>query len=197
MVIGITGGTACGQTTVSKILEGKGLFLIYADEVARELVDTNKDILIKLIQAFGSKILDEHKRLKRKELGKIVFSDREKLAKLNAIVHPYLIAELKNRIEKAKKNHKYIAVDAALLVENGIVNWFDILIVVYAKDEIRIQRLLKRDNLTPQAARQRISAQLPIEKKMDLADYVIYNNGTLSETIQQVNEIWQQILEKE
>jgi dephospho-CoA kinase len=190
MVIGLTGGTASGQTTVGKIMAEKGAFVISADKLSKKIIDDDPDIRKKLITAFGNKILDDDGKLNRRKLGEIVFLDADALETLDSIVHPVLLNLLKLKIEQAKKEHEIIVVDAALLVEAEILDWFDKIIVVYADVEKRLRRVIERDNLSRDIAMGRINSQIPLKEKIKFADYVIDNNHTIVRTIEQVDEIW-------
>ena len=144
-------------------------------------------------QEFGDEILREDGELDRKKLGSIVFSSKEKIQKLNSIVHPFVRERMMEEIERAISMEKDILLDIPLLFENGIHQWFRPVILVYAPLEVQIERLMKRDGLSRGECEKRIRAQMSIEEKKKLADYIIDNSSDISKTKRQVEEVYDKI----
>ncbi|MBI5642799.1 MAG: dephospho-CoA kinase [Deltaproteobacteria bacterium] len=193
MVAGLTGGIASGKTLVSGELKRLGAHLIDADVIARELVEPGKPAYKEIVEEFGPDVVLEDGTLNRKKLGSIVFSDNEKLQILNRITHPRIIERTRELIEEIKRadgGDALIIVDAAILIEAGIHNCVDKLIVVHVDPEVQIGRLKKRDNLSAEDAKRRIAAQLPLKEKAGYADYVIENNGTPLETLERTRALF-------
>jgi dephospho-CoA kinase len=184
--VGLTGGIASGKSTVSRALAGRGATIIDADVVARTLVEPGSPLLDELVTAFGDSVLRDDGTLDRAELGRIAFSSVERLARLNAIVHPPLVARLIALMEEAERETArersggVLVVDAALLAEWDVLDLFDVIVVVEASVEARVSRLVA--NGLPEAeARERIAAQYPPDELVGLADIVVVNDGTLDE----------------
>lgn len=196
-VIGLTGGIATGKSLVSSYLKEKGAKIIDADVVAREVVEKDKPALQKLVQNFGREILNKDGSLNRKVLGSLVFKDTQKLSKLNKTIHPFIINEIKKKIMKLSKE-KYdqiVVLDAALLLETGLEEIVDEVWLVVVDEKTQLQRLLKRDRqLNIEEAKQRIRSQMPMDLKMKKAHRIIDNNGSIKNTLDQVEKMWQNII---
>lgn len=192
MIIGLTGGIACGKSTVSRMLAARGAHIIDADKIAREVVLPGKPALQQIVETFGSQCLHEDGTLNRKYLGSIVFHDEAARKKLEAITHPAIRQEMMRQIaywEEADP-HGLTVADIPLLYESG---WdkryaFSDIVVVYAPRSVQLERLRKRDGLSEEEAVARLNAQMPIEQKRKLADVVIDNSGSLEETERQVEQ---------
>ena len=194
--IAVTGGIGSGQTTVCRIFEKFGCKVINADLVARQIIDTNATIVDSLKSEFGEFFFDEHDRLKRKELAKVVFADKNKTQRLNEIVHPVLVKELIQEMEIADKTGKYkvIVIDAALIYELSIERFFDSVVVVNAPMKHRLKRVEERDGLSKQQIMDRISNQFPLEEKVSWANFVVNNNTDLKSLENQVFDIYETLL---
>ncbi|RMH72187.1 MAG: dephospho-CoA kinase [Gemmatimonadetes bacterium] len=197
-MIGLTGGIASGQTTVAQLLAAKGAQVIHGDVIARQVVEPGSVVLDQLVQAFGARILTADNRLDRSYLGQLVFADPALKRKLDQLIRPALRAELCNQIQIARwracgSQTPVVVVDAALIFEWHSRQFFDRIVVVYTTDEVRLNRLMARDQLSQPAALQRISAQLPLSVKADLADDVIDNSNGLELTQQQVDYFWRRL----
>jgi len=173
--VGLTGSIATGKSFVSKVLAELGCHLIDADETAREVVSPGSPALRQVVQEFGSEMLNDDRTLDRAKLGALVFADPAKLKALNAILHPYIIAKQDERLRdwEAVDPNAIAVVDAALMIESGGYKRFDKLIVVHCDEEVQLQRLMARNNLTRDEAARRIGAQMPQAEKMKFADYLI------------------------
>ncbi|CAM3503090.1 dephospho-CoA kinase [Sphingobacterium prati] len=172
--IGITGGIGSGKTFLAKLFEALGVPVYNADEEAKRLMNSDTRIKKQLIELFGEATYKDGK-LDRTFLATIVFSDKEKLELLNGIVHPIVIQEAKDWAER--QTSRYSLKEAALLFESGSYKELDYTILVTAPMDVRIQRVIKRDSVTEQQVRERISKQLSDEEKLQLADFVIINDG--------------------
>lgn len=194
MLIGVTGGIGSGTSTVCKILQSLGVVIIDADQIGKEVVENNPEILGQLKSHFDPTIFDHEGKLKRQELGDLIFADPGKKKNLDWLVFPFLKKELDRQVAVALKKSKMVAVDAALIYEWGIEGQFDGILVVTAPIEERIRRIMRRDHLTRQRILDRIGSQLPLEEKVGRADWVIENNGTPEELTAKVTAIVPKIL---
>ena len=195
LVVGLTGGVASGKTTVSRILQQEGAYLIDADLIARELVLPQTPTWSELIRVFGREILEKDESVNRKALADRVFSNPQKRGQLERILHPQISREIDRRIEEIRKKdpEAVVVVDAALLVETGAHRRMDKLIVVTATEAQQVERLGRRTGAAPQEARGILSAQMPLAEKLKVADLVIHNEGTLEETIRRTKEIFREL----
>ena len=195
LVVGLTGGVASGKTTVSRILQQEGAYLIDADLIARELVQPQTPTWSELIRVFGREILEKDESINRKALADRVFSCPQKRGQIEKILHPQISREIDRRIEEIRKKdpEAVVVVDAALLVETGAHRRMDKLIVVTATEAQQVERLGRRTGAAPQEARGILSAQMPLAEKLNVADFIIRNEGTLEETIRRAKEIFQKL----
>ena len=193
-VIGLTGGIACGKTTVSNILRKLGAVIIDADKLSREVVSKGSPTLNEIVFEFGASFLLENGELNRKKLAQLVFSNSEALKKLNQIIHPIIGQKIKNEIKWNKENTNYhvIIVDAALLIESNLIKLVDELWVVTASEAIQIKRLNERDGLSESEARLRISNQMTLEKKKKFANKIIDNSASLERLSEIVESLWKE-----
>jgi dephospho-CoA kinase len=193
-LIGLTGGIASGKSTVAALLRRFGAAIINADDLSREVVQPGRDAWKEIIDAFGPDILQEDKTLDRKKLRKIVFDNPEARKKLEAIIHPRVRALAERKISAlAAAGSSIIVYEVPLLFENQIHLWLRPVIVVACDIETQKKRLLERDHLTELEAQQHLDAQMSLEEKRKLADYVIENDGNLEELEQQVRAVLQKI----
>ncbi len=193
-VIGLTGGIACGKTTVSNILKELGAFIIDADEISREVVRKGAPALVEITSEFGNSYLLTDGELNRKKMGELVFSDSEALTKLNKITHPQIVRKIQNEIKWSKENsdHRVIIVDAALLIENNLTELVDELWLVTTSEHIQINRIMKRDSITKKEAKLRIESQMTIEEKKKFADNIIDNSVSLERLNKRITSLWQE-----
>ncbi len=178
IVIGMTGPTGSGKSTVGKLLCEKGFKIVDADKVARRVTEKGSPTLGSLCSAFGDDILQMSGELNRAALAEKAFSDRESLEKLNSITHPAIIDLIKQEIEALKASGETkIILDAPQLFEAGAQNLCDFILSVLADKETRLERIKRRDGLTDEQAESRISAQKSDEFFVENSDFVIYNNS--------------------
>lgn len=170
--------------------------MIDADRIAHSLLRSDTTTYHEIVKAFGVRILNTEGEINRRELGRIVFSDAGQRDLLNKLTHPGVEAELLRRIEKLERTsaHGIIIVDAALMIETGGYKTYHCLIVVACDPSIQISRIMNRDRLTETEARSRMASQMPIEEKLKLADYTIDASGTLRQTREQVQSIYESLL---
>lgn len=181
LVVGLTGNIGCGKSSLSDIFRAEGIKIIDADIIARQIYEDEK-LISKVYETFGNDIKNEDGSLNRKALGRIVFSDDEKLIQLNKLTHPVIRQKVSDEIEEYKsQNEEIVILDAALLVESDYLNFIDKLLVVTCKENIQIERIIARDNCSIEEALGRIKSQMSQENKVKYADYVIDNSATLSE----------------
>jgi len=188
-ILGLTGSIATGKSTVAKLFLSAGIPVVDADLGARAVVLPGAPGLGDIITHFGEAYLLPDGTLDRKRLGALIFSDREKRAELDAL----LKERIKHWIQAEKERyisegHELIVLDIPLLYEGGYEDSCDAVMVVYVPEELQLQRLMSRNHLDEQEAAQRMQSQLSIEKKKELADFVIDNSGTIEETEKQVHE---------
>ena len=195
--VGLTGGIASGKSTVSEAFARLGAKVLDADEVAREVVLPGKPAWTKLRHTFGSEFFHPDGRLNRSKLRRLVFADPEQRSLLNAIVHPEVMREIDFRFEQltSSAEHAVVLVDIPLLIEVGVAHRFDKVVVVYANESVQLMRLMERDGLSREEARQALSVQIDLREKAKKADFVIDNSGTPGETQAQVEKVWQELLE--
>ncbi|GAB2722665.1 dephospho-CoA kinase [Paenibacillus thermoaerophilus] len=196
MRIGLTGGIACGKSTVAAMLAARGAAIIDADRVAREVVEPGKPALAAVAAEFGPGVLDENGGLNRKALGAIVFADAKKRRKLESILHPAIRERMDKLAEEAEARDPdaIVIADIPLLYESGLQDRYERVLVVYVPPEIQLRRLMERDKLSEAEARSRLAAQWPIDRKRELADDVIDNSGTLEETERQLDAWWRKLV---
>jgi dephospho-CoA kinase len=174
--VGVTGGIGSGKTTVCRIFEELGIPVYFADERAKALMVNSKPLVKKIKALFGEQAYLPDGSLDRKLIAGLVFHDATLLHKLNAIVHPAVMKDGEkwhNRQLKAP----YTLKESAILFEIGSQGFYDKTILVFAPNELRLQRTMKRDGLTREAVEARMSKQLDDKKKMQMADYVLINDG--------------------
>ncbi|MCL2777992.1 MAG: dephospho-CoA kinase [Polyangiaceae bacterium] len=179
-VFGLTGGIASGKSTVAAHLVARGVPVIDADKLAREVVAKGTSGLVEIVRTFGQHVLASDGTLDRKKLAHAVFGDDAKRAALNAIVHPRIAARsFECAQELSESGHPLACYEAALLVENGRADTLRPLVVVCATESVQIARACSRDGATVEDIMARIRAQLPLAEKVKVADFVIDNNGSL------------------
>jgi dephospho-CoA kinase len=199
LIIGLTGGIACGKSTVSAMLAERGAFVVDADRIAREVVMPGEPALAEIAAVFGQAVIRDDGTLDRRKLGEIVFADPEKRKRLEAITHPAIRERMWARIRRVKADEpgRIVVADIPLLYETGQQGLYDGVLVVYAPREVQIRRLMARNpELTEAQALERINAQMDIERKKELADWVIDNGGSLESTGRQVEALWRELAGK-
>ena len=195
MIIGVTGGSGCGKSSVSRYLESKGLFVIDADKTAREVVEAGKPALKEITEHFGTDVLNDDGTLNRRKLASIVFTDSAELNALNSITHKYIYESIQKSINDNKDKFGEFIIDAAVMDKSGVGNMCDCIVVVLAERQLRIKRIMERDNLTETQAMQRIDMQQSDKEYISQADFILYNNADEKIMHQQADVILKQIRE--
>ncbi len=176
--VGLTGGIASGKSTVGRLFRELGATVVDADEVAREVVERGSEGLAEIVTAFGNDVLAADGTMDRKKVGAIVFDDPVARKKLESITHPRIFARSMQLMAAAAARNEALAIyEAALLVENGSFKMMQALVVVAASEATQIARISSRDGIDEAGARARMAAQMPLEKKIAVADFVIWNDG--------------------
>jgi len=189
--VGLTGGIGSGKSAVSSLLASRGAVVLDADKMAREVVAPGTPGLAEVVEAFGEDVLRADGSLDRERLGRRVFSDPDELTRLNAVVHPRVgerYAELAAQAEAA--GAQVVVHDVPLLVENGLTDRYDAVVVVAASAQTQLDRLVRLRGMDEQDARARIAAQAPLEDKLAVATHVVHNDGPLEELGPQVERLW-------
>ena len=190
-LIGLTGNIACGKSAVLKMMAARGAFTIDADEVVHDLMKPGGTIYGPVVEAFGPTILSSDGQIDRRKLGAIVFADRQQLHRLEEISHPHVRVEITRLISETTA--RVVVVDAIKLLENNLDEAMDEVWVVTCSPELQIERLMGRNNFSKEEAQLRINAQPHQAVKVARADVVIDNDGSLSQTEQQVEAAWQEL----
>jgi len=180
LVVGLTGQTGAGKSTVSKVFSENGFAVINADLISRQVVEKGSPCLGELVEIFGEGILNPDKTLARKTLGNIVFSDKTKLEMLNTTIYPYITSEILKEIKQySDSGKKLVLLDAPTLFESHADDFCEIIISVLSDEKLREERIINRDGLTKKQANDRMNSQLDAEYFASHSDYVIENNDTL------------------
>lgn len=188
--VGLTGGIGSGKSEVSARLDERGAVVIDADKIAREVVEPGTPGLAAVVAEFGDGVLLPSGALDREKVGKIVFADSERLAALNAIVHP-LVGERMQELMDAAPADAVVVYDVPLLTENGLAPMYDEVVVVDAPEETQIERLTSRRGMSEEDARARMAAQASRGERRAVATHVIDNSGTLDDLKTQVDALWE------
>jgi len=192
LVVALTGGIATGKSAVACVWKELGCYIHKADETAHRLMLPGQPAWKEITQHFGLHILNPDKTINRKTLGQIVFSDKEKRFFLNRILHPLVLKEKKeilNRLIREKKYSIFVS-EAALTIEAGYRDFFDRIVVVFCTPELQIKRLIERENLGRKEAQQRIKSQMPYHEKIKYADYTIDTSTSYSSTVEQAEQVY-------
>ncbi|NMB39083.1 MAG: dephospho-CoA kinase [Firmicutes bacterium] len=190
---GLTGSIATGKSTVAKILRQHGAVVIDSDQIAKEVIEPGTDGWIEVKKHFPEVIgLDQ--KVNRKKLAEIIFDNIKRRRLLEGIIHPLVITRIKAEGRYLENLGKIVFVDMPLLYETNSQLWLEEVWVVYIPLKLQLQRLMIRDNLSESEALKRINAQISIEEKRKLADYVIDNSGSLDNTKEQVDKLWYQVI---
>jgi len=188
----VTGGIACGKSSVGEALRELGVRIIDADEVCHELLRKSRPLIGRIVSSFGTGILGRNGGIDRRILGRIVFADAEKLKKLNALVHPEARRVINAWLKARNTRAIFSAVVVPLAYEAGWDRGWDAVICVAAPLSLQISRLEKK-GFSEKDAKARIAAQMPLAEKMNRADYVIFNAGTVADLRQQTMLVFRNV----
>ncbi|HZD38591.1 MAG TPA: dephospho-CoA kinase [Actinomycetes bacterium] len=192
LLVGLTGGIGSGKSTVSGLLAERGAELIDADHIAREVVMPGTPAWCKIRDHFGPGVLFPDGHIDRQALADIVFGNPTKLALLNEITHPAIFARIAQRLEAAHDRDVIVVLDAALLIETGLAQRVDVLVVVDSPGAVQVERLAAK-GMPASKARARIAAQLDPRERRARADLVIDNAGSLEDLARQVDDVWKEL----
>jgi len=192
LCFGLTGGVACGKSTVARFFQDLGAYIIDADRVGHELIEPGHAAYQEILERFGKEILDPGGRIDRKKLGRKVFAEPQQLRLLNAIVHPRIIARVQELAaeQQTRNPHAVVIIDAALIFESGIGATLRKVMVAWCRPEQQIERLMAKTGVSREEAERRIQAQMPLEEKRLRADYVIDCSGSLEQSRAQAKAIY-------
>jgi dephospho-CoA kinase len=197
LILGVTGNIASGKSETARLLQQKGCALVDADAVAHELYGYDRALVQQIGAEFGQDVVWSNGALDRAKLGSLVFGRPEAMAALNRIVHPALIAAIRDRIRSSLRIMNRVVLDAALIVELGFAKEVDYLVLVSASVPVRLKRLMERSGLTEDEAMRRIESQIPEEAKLQHADFVIKNETTREYLHEQADALWEELILRE
>ena len=193
-LVGLTGGIASGKSTVAEILKRQGAAIINADVLAREVVEPGHQAWTEIVNTFGIAVLQPDRTLDRQKLRAIIFDDAAARKKIESIIHPQVRALAEQRIrEHAAAGYAVIVYEVPLLFEGNLQEWLRPVILVACDVDTQRNRLQSRDNLSAAQAQKHIDAQMSLEAKRRLTDYVIENNGSLEDLKRQVQAVLEKI----
>ncbi|MDE6020207.1 MAG: dephospho-CoA kinase [Ruminococcus sp.] len=196
MVVGLTGQTGAGKSTVSKIFRQCGFALINADNISREVVKKGSSCLNEIKDCFPENVISENGTLNRRELAKIVFSDNKKRELMNSIMYPYIMGAILQEIHKyADNGQKMILLDAPTLFESRADDFCELIISVVAKEHLRRVRIMDRDGLDHEQAQARIDSQLPESFFIGHSDFIIKNNKDMENLDAVSKEVAEKVIE--
>ena len=182
-IVGLTGNTGSGKSTVSRMLELRGGYIIDADAISHDVIVRGADAYNEVLEYFGDKILDEDLEIDRKKLGQIVFSNKRKLNELSKMIHKHVINISQEKIRAMQKENmsSFIVIDAPLLIEAKMHLFCDEVWVVYADEDTRIRRIMRRENMNREDVVARVQSQTQYEELKKYATRVIYNNDEMEQ----------------
>jgi dephospho-CoA kinase len=190
VIIGLTGSIASGKSTVAQMLAAYNLPIVDADIVARQVVEPGSETLTKIAGAFGPQVIAKDGSMDRAKVGSIIFRDESKRTVLNEIIHPAIRAEmLRQRDEHVANGANTVIMDIPLLFESKLQHFVEKVLVVSVSENVQLQRLMDRNGFSEEEARARIATQIPVAEKAAKADAVIYNDGTVEETAEQLDKL--------
>ncbi|MEV8173866.1 dephospho-CoA kinase [Microbacterium sp. LMC-P-041] len=194
-LIALTGGIASGKSTIARRLAELGAVVVDADQIVRDVQSPGSEVLARIEDAFGADVISADGALDRAALGAKVFGDPERLARLNAIVHPAVRAESQRRFEAAAAADPdgVVVYDVPLLVEARVDDPWDLIVVAHAPAQERRRRLVELRGMAEQAAQERIDAQVSDERRLAIADEVVDTSGSLEQTMLQTDALWERI----
>jgi len=192
LLVGLTGGIATGKTAVASMLSELGAPLVDFDVLARRVVEPDRPAWRDIVAYFGEQVLSDDRTLDRARLGEIVFADAEKRKRLESFTHPRISELFIAEVQRIREDDPEAVIQVAvpLLLEANMQFMFDHLVVVFAPEEVQVERLMRRDGISRSDAEARLRAQMPIADKLDYADSIVDNSGSLEDTRRQVEDLW-------
>ena len=193
--VGLTGGIGSGKSSVSEVFSKWGAYIFDADSVAKEILNNNETAQGEIIAEFGTDILDGTGNIDKQKLARIAFQDENHQLRLNTIIHPYVFTEIDSKFDiiLSNKKHEIFVVDAALIYESGADTHMDYIIVVTSHLRLRTQRVMERGGLTREEFLSRLDLQWPDEDKVHMADFVIHNNGTENDLLEESQKVFDRL----
>ena len=193
--VGLTGGIGSGKSSVSALFSDWGSYIFDADSVAKEILNHNETAQGEIIAEFGTDVLDGKNSIDKQKLARVAFQDENHQLRLNTIIHPYVFSEIDSKFDiiLAKKEHDIFVVDAALIYESGADTHMDYVIVVTSHLRLRTQRVMERGGLTREEFLDRVDLQWPDEDKVHMADFVIHNNGTEKDLLEESKKVFDRL----
>ncbi len=193
--IGLTGGIGSGKTSVSKLFKKWGAYILDADAISKEILNTNEIAQGEIIAEFGSDILNKDGKIEKQKLARIAFQDENHQLRLNTIIHPYVFLIIDSTFDEILANgkHDVFCVDAALIYESGADTHMDYVVVVTSNLRLRTERVMSRGGLTREEFLKRLDLQWSDEDKIHMADFVIHNNSTQDDLAKEAKKIFDQI----
>lgn len=197
LIVGLTGGIGSGKSTVARMLKDEGAYVIDFDYLARLVVEPDKPAWRDIIDYFGPEILSPDRSLNRSALAKIIFSDDKSRKILEGFTHQRIFEERDALVKAIKKKdpNAVVIIDFPLLFELGLSKKFDKVILAFVSRDVQLERVMKRDGLPREEVERRLNAQIPIEEKKFLSDYIIDTNGSLNDTRGQVRKVTHELKE--
>jgi dephospho-CoA kinase len=196
-LFGVTGGIGCGKSVVCRFLKKHAVAIIAADPLAKDLTNRLPEIRAALTAEFGEQVYTSAGGLNVRKLSQLVFSDAAARRRVNEIIHPHVLREIKTQVQRlAAEGNQLVGVEAALIFESEMNRTLDAVVVVSAPLEKRIEWIRKRNNLSREEILKRIQSQMPLAEKIQLADYVIENDGSLHDLSAKVDELYLWLIEK-
>lgn len=186
--VGITGNIAAGKSTVEEFLKAKGHKVLNTDDIAHDLL-LDEHVKQEIIKTFKRRDIMEKGELSRPKLGKIIFAHEDERKKLEGILHPLIREAIQHYFSAQESREKIVFVSVPLMFEAKFENLFDEILLVYADDDIRIKRLIERNDLSEEMAKNRLGLQMSQDKKKPLVAHIIFNNSSLDELEMQVDDL--------
>ena len=194
LLVGLTGGIGAGKSTFAALLAERGAALIDADRLGHEAIAPGEPAWNAIVEQFGEEVLAAGSLdIDRKVLGRIVFDDPRKLATLNAITHPVILRKIADTLEAFRDTDRIVVLDAALIVELGLAESLDLIVVIASDTEIRRARLVKDRGMTGEAIDARMTAQSKTEDLIAQADIVVHNDGSLENLVTEADRVWREL----
>jgi dephospho-CoA kinase len=196
LLVGLTGGLGAGKSTVARMLAERGAVIVDADDLARRALDPGTRAHQQVYDLFGDEVLTPAGEIDRTAVARIVFEDPEKRRALESITHPEVFRILAEEVETLRGTDAVVVFDAPLIVETGFNEACDAVLVVTARPEVRMDRVMRERHMSEDESRRRIDAQVSDEEREAVADVVIRNDGSLEELARVVNEVWRDLQDR-
>lgn len=196
LVVALTGGIATGKSVVAELFRDLGCYVQHADKIAHRLMEPGRPAWEKIVDHFGTSILNKDRTINRSSLGALIFADEKERHFLNALLHPLVMEKKKELICRLRKEGQYriFFSEAALTLEAGFASFYDKIVVVHCPPEVQIKRLMERDSISRQQAQKKIWAQMAPEEKIKQADYLIDSSGSLAHTVEQTERVFRNLM---